>query len=149
MSHALLRLTWFASVLAQIYYFKPQTLSVSTLFLLVLTYWFGNAMHVAMPSHGIFRWLNPGPFNSTVVSHEVYGKPSDRSYQSKSTLRSSSCRLPHPHLLQLSRSSPCRIVSSTSAFRENAFAQYRPVYYNNKMVRVLSERTEPPTDGFV
>lgn len=52
------------SVLAQIYYFKPQTLSVSTLFLLVLSYWFGNGLATLLPSHGIFRWINPGPFNS-------------------------------------------------------------------------------------
>ena len=56
------------SVLAQIYYFKPQTLSVSTLFLLVLSYWFGNAMHMLIPDKGIFRWLNPGPFNSESIS---------------------------------------------------------------------------------
>ncbi|KAI0822753.1 OPT oligopeptide transporter [Trametes gibbosa] len=53
----------FGAVLAQIYYFKPQTLSVSTLFLLVLSYWFGNAMAIGLPSGGIFRWINPGPFN--------------------------------------------------------------------------------------
>ena len=53
-----------SSVLAQIYYFKPQTLSVSTLFLLVLSYWFGTGMATLLPSHGIFRWINPGPFNS-------------------------------------------------------------------------------------
>ncbi|KAH8099561.1 OPT oligopeptide transporter [Cristinia sonorae] len=53
----------FGAVLAQIYYFKPQTLSVSTLFLLVLSYWFGNGMHMFLPSRGIFRWINPGPFN--------------------------------------------------------------------------------------
>ncbi|KAH9919813.1 OPT oligopeptide transporter protein-domain-containing protein [Fomitopsis serialis] len=45
------------------YYFKPQTLSVSILLLLVLSYWFGNAMHIALPSKGIFKFLNPGPFN--------------------------------------------------------------------------------------
>ncbi|KAF7799543.1 hypothetical protein EIP86_010780 [Pleurotus ostreatoroseus] len=53
----------FGAVLAQIYYFKPQTLNVSTLFLLILSYWFGNGMHIALPSRGIFRWINPGPFN--------------------------------------------------------------------------------------
>ncbi|KIP12330.1 hypothetical protein PHLGIDRAFT_62013 [Phlebiopsis gigantea 11061_1 CR5-6] len=53
----------FGAVLAQIYYFKPQTLSVSTLFLLILSYWLGNAMHIALPSKGLFRFLNPGPFN--------------------------------------------------------------------------------------
>ncbi|CCL99597.1 uncharacterized protein FIBRA_01615 [Fibroporia radiculosa] len=54
----------FGAVLAQIYYFKPQTLLVSILLLLVLSYWFGNAMHMLLPSRGLFRWLNPGPFNS-------------------------------------------------------------------------------------
>ncbi|KAH9934458.1 OPT oligopeptide transporter [Epithele typhae] len=53
----------FGAVLAQIYWFKPQTLNVSTLFLLVLSYWLGTAMHYSLPSHGIFRWINPGPFN--------------------------------------------------------------------------------------
>ncbi|KAI0364037.1 OPT oligopeptide transporter [Pilatotrama ljubarskyi] len=53
----------FGAVLAQIYYFKPQTLLVSQLFLLVLAYWFGNALAMAIPSGGLFRWLNPGPFN--------------------------------------------------------------------------------------
>ncbi|KAI0748321.1 OPT oligopeptide transporter [Daedaleopsis nitida] len=53
----------FGAVLAQIYYFKPQTLLVSTLFLLVLSYWFGNAMAMFLPSHGLFRFINPGPFN--------------------------------------------------------------------------------------
>ncbi|KZT09762.1 OPT oligopeptide transporter [Laetiporus sulphureus 93-53] len=53
----------FGAVLAQIYYFKPQTILVSQLFLLVLSYWFGNLMHMFLPSRGIFAWLNPGPFN--------------------------------------------------------------------------------------
>ncbi|OBZ65710.1 Oligopeptide transporter 3 [Grifola frondosa] len=53
----------FGAVLAQIYYFKPQTLLVSTLFLLILSYWFGNGMHMLLPSKGFFRFLNPGPFN--------------------------------------------------------------------------------------
>ncbi|KAH9949944.1 OPT oligopeptide transporter [Amylocystis lapponica] len=53
----------FGAVLAQIYYFKPQTLLVSTLLLLILSYWFGNGMHMLLPSKGIFRWINPGPFN--------------------------------------------------------------------------------------
>ena len=71
--HARTRLTAppppLCSVLAQIYYFKPQTLSVSSLFLLVLSYWFGNAMHIILPSRGIFRWINPGPFNSESGPH--------------------------------------------------------------------------------
>ncbi|KAH9919872.1 OPT oligopeptide transporter [Fomitopsis serialis] len=53
----------FGAVLAQIYYFKPQTLNVSVLLLLILSYWFGNGMHMALPSRGWWRWVNPGPFN--------------------------------------------------------------------------------------
>ncbi|EPS95668.1 OPT oligopeptide transporter [Fomitopsis schrenkii] len=53
----------FGAVLAQIYYFKPQTLNVSTLLLLILSYWFGNGMHIIIPTKGWWRWLNPGPFN--------------------------------------------------------------------------------------
>ncbi|KAH9833277.1 OPT oligopeptide transporter [Rhodofomes roseus] len=53
----------FGAVLAQIYYFKPQTLNVSTLLLLILSYWFGNGLHMAIPTKGRWRWLNPGPFN--------------------------------------------------------------------------------------
>lgn len=55
----------FGAVLAQIYYFKPQTLSVSALFLLVLSYWFGHGLHIIIPQRGVWRVLNPGPFNST------------------------------------------------------------------------------------
>lgn len=54
----------FGAVLGQIYYFKPQTLAVSKLFLLILTYWFGNALHMVLPERGVWTWLNPGPFNS-------------------------------------------------------------------------------------
>ncbi|THH31057.1 hypothetical protein EUX98_g3142 [Antrodiella citrinella] len=53
----------FGAVLAQIYYFKPQTLNVSILFLLVLSYWIGNGMALFLPSRGYFRYINPGPFN--------------------------------------------------------------------------------------
>ncbi|KZT66154.1 OPT superfamily oligopeptide transporter [Daedalea quercina L-15889] len=53
----------FGAVLAQIYYLKPQTLTVSTLLLLILSFWFGNLMHIIMPTNGRWRWLNPGPFN--------------------------------------------------------------------------------------
>ncbi|KAI0732700.1 OPT oligopeptide transporter [Fomitopsis betulina] len=53
----------FGAVLAQIYYFKPQTLNVSTLLLLILSYWIGNGLHAIIPTKGWWRWLNPGPFN--------------------------------------------------------------------------------------
>lgn len=56
------------SVLAQIYYFKPQTLNVSVLFLLVLSYWIGHGMATFIPSHGYWRYLNPGHFNSEFES---------------------------------------------------------------------------------
>ncbi|KAI0732699.1 OPT oligopeptide transporter [Fomitopsis betulina] len=53
----------FGAVLAQIYYFKPQTINVSTLLLMILTYWIGNGLHIITPTKGCWRWLNPGPFN--------------------------------------------------------------------------------------
>lgn len=53
----------FGAVLAQIYYFKPQTITVSQNFLLIITYFFGQAMAKFLPSRGIFKWINPGPFN--------------------------------------------------------------------------------------
>ncbi|KZT63319.1 OPT superfamily oligopeptide transporter [Daedalea quercina L-15889] len=53
----------FGAVLAQIYYFKPQNLSVSALLLLILSFALGNAMHSLLPSKGVFKWINPGPFN--------------------------------------------------------------------------------------
>ncbi|KAH9945802.1 OPT oligopeptide transporter [Epithele typhae] len=59
----------FGAVLAQIYYFKPQTLNVSALFLLVLSYWFGNAMHMIIPSGGIFRYLTPVPSTLPSPTH--------------------------------------------------------------------------------
>ncbi|KZW00642.1 OPT superfamily oligopeptide transporter [Exidia glandulosa HHB12029] len=53
----------FGAVLAQIYYFKPQTVSVSHLFLLLISYFIGNFMAAVIPRHGWWRYLNPGPFN--------------------------------------------------------------------------------------
>ncbi|KAJ7650709.1 OPT oligopeptide transporter protein-domain-containing protein [Roridomyces roridus] len=56
-------LSAFASVLATIYTFKPQNATVSQLFCLIIAYVLGTAMHSVMPSHGYWRYLNPGPFN--------------------------------------------------------------------------------------
>ncbi|KAJ7086088.1 OPT oligopeptide transporter [Mycena belliarum] len=56
-------LSAFASVLATIYTFKPQNASVSQLFCLIIAYVLGTAMHSALPSHGFWRYINPGPFN--------------------------------------------------------------------------------------
>ncbi|KAH9924206.1 OPT oligopeptide transporter [Fomitopsis serialis] len=56
-------LSAFGSVLSTIYTFKPQNASVSQLFCLIIAYVLGTAMHVIMPSHSYWRYLNPGPFN--------------------------------------------------------------------------------------
>ncbi|KZO91322.1 OPT oligopeptide transporter [Calocera viscosa TUFC12733] len=57
-----LGLSAFGAVLA-VSLFKPQTLTVSKLFLLVISYWLGNIMARLIPTQGWFRYLNPGPFN--------------------------------------------------------------------------------------
>ncbi len=55
----------FASVLQEIYYFKPQVIYVSVVFLAVISYVLGEAMAFILPSRGpIGHFLNPGPFNS-------------------------------------------------------------------------------------
>ncbi|KAI0306821.1 OPT oligopeptide transporter protein-domain-containing protein [Multifurca ochricompacta] len=56
-------LSTFGSVLAEIYYFKPQTIFVSTMFLAIISYLIGISMEVIIPRSGWFRYLNPGPFN--------------------------------------------------------------------------------------
>ncbi|KAG6862465.1 hypothetical protein C0995_000011 [Termitomyces sp. Mi166 len=56
-------LSAFGGVLAEIYYFKPQTVVVSTMFLAVISYALGMAFSKVIPSRGIFRYLNPHPFN--------------------------------------------------------------------------------------
>ncbi|KAJ6474554.1 OPT oligopeptide transporter [Mycena vulgaris] len=53
----------FGAVLAQLYYFKPQTLSVSQGFLLIMTFFGGKAMEKIIPRWGPLKRLNPGPFN--------------------------------------------------------------------------------------
>ncbi|RDW82602.1 OPT superfamily oligopeptide transporter-1 [Coleophoma cylindrospora] len=58
-------LSTFGSALATIFLFKPQSVSVSIIFLTVLSYVAGNAMSTLLPKTGtIGRWLNPQPFNS-------------------------------------------------------------------------------------
>ncbi|KAG6828622.1 hypothetical protein H0H92_007267 [Tricholoma furcatifolium] len=53
------------STFAEIYYFKPvgQTVSVSTMFIAIIAYVLGTAWASFVPSRGIFRYLNPHPFN--------------------------------------------------------------------------------------
>ncbi|KAJ7475997.1 OPT oligopeptide transporter protein-domain-containing protein [Mycena latifolia] len=58
-----LGLSAFGGVLAEIYYFKPQTVLVSTMFLAIIAFILGKAMESILPSRGVFRFLNPHPFN--------------------------------------------------------------------------------------
>ncbi|KAF2096568.1 OPT superfamily oligopeptide transporter [Rhizodiscina lignyota] len=54
----------FGSVLQEIFYFKPQVIYVSVVFLTVLAYILGEFMAYTIPRKGaIGRFLNPGPFN--------------------------------------------------------------------------------------
>jgi OPT family small oligopeptide transporter len=66
-------LSVFGSVLAEIYYFKPQTIFVNTIFLLMLAYVLCEALSNGIPRHTgragltwanpILKFLNPHPFN--------------------------------------------------------------------------------------
>jgi OPT oligopeptide transporter protein len=57
-------LSIFGSVLQEIFYFKPQTIFVSQVFVTILAYIIGEFMAFAIPRCGkIGRFLNPGPFN--------------------------------------------------------------------------------------
>ncbi|KAJ7707539.1 OPT oligopeptide transporter protein-domain-containing protein [Mycena rosella] len=58
-----LGLSAFGGVLAEIYYFKPQTVLVSTMFLAIIAFVLGKAMESILPSRGVFHFLNPHPFN--------------------------------------------------------------------------------------
>ncbi|KAG9691583.1 OPT superfamily oligopeptide transporter, partial [Aureobasidium melanogenum] len=59
-----LGLSIFASVLQEIFYFKPQTIYVSNVFLCVIAYVLGEAMSKVLPSKGVIGgYLNPHPFN--------------------------------------------------------------------------------------
>jgi hypothetical protein len=57
-----LGLSAFGGALGTIYYFKPQTLSVSTIFLGVISYVIGELMARIIPRWGwLGRLLNPHP----------------------------------------------------------------------------------------
>ncbi|KAG2106875.1 OPT oligopeptide transporter protein-domain-containing protein [Suillus cothurnatus] len=58
-----LGLSAFGGVLAEIYYFRPQTVTVSLMFLADVSYILGVSMETFIPRCGILRYLNPGPFN--------------------------------------------------------------------------------------
>ena len=58
-------LSGFGSALATIFLFKPQSVSVSIIFLTVISYVAGNALEYIIPKTGkVGRWLNPHSFNS-------------------------------------------------------------------------------------
>ncbi|KAB5572484.1 OPT oligopeptide transporter protein-domain-containing protein [Coniochaeta sp. 2T2.1] len=58
-------LSAFGSALATIFFFKPQSVSVSIIFLTVISYVAGNALATVIPRKGkLGRWLNPHDFNS-------------------------------------------------------------------------------------
>ncbi|KAJ7884544.1 OPT oligopeptide transporter [Mycena olivaceomarginata] len=63
-------LSAFSSV-TTIYTFKPQNASVSQLFCLIIAYVLGTAMHSVIPSHGVWCYLNPGPFNLKTPASNV------------------------------------------------------------------------------
>lgn len=54
----------FASVLQELFYFKPQTIYISVIFLTVIAYILGEALATAIPRFGPLKYLNPFPFNS-------------------------------------------------------------------------------------
>lgn len=59
-----LGLSAFGGTISAIYYFKPQSVIVSTVFLAVIAWLLGEALALAIPRKGaIGRFLNPGPFN--------------------------------------------------------------------------------------
>ena len=52
-------LTQYIMSTAEIYYFKPQTVLVSTMFLAIISYVLGVAMETFIPRTGWFQYLNP------------------------------------------------------------------------------------------
>ncbi|OZJ06025.1 hypothetical protein BZG36_01101 [Bifiguratus adelaidae] len=56
----------FGAVLQEIYYFKPQVVLISPLFIQIIGYVLGNAMAKVIPKS---RFFNPGPF--TIKEHVV------------------------------------------------------------------------------
>ncbi|KAF8176072.1 OPT oligopeptide transporter [Pholiota molesta] len=69
-----LGLSCFGAVLGQIFYFRPQTVQVSQLFLQIISYIMGKVMEELIPGpaenarirtsdNAFWRFMNPGPFN--------------------------------------------------------------------------------------
>lgn len=58
-----LGLAAFGAVIAEIFYFKPQTITVNVIFLQIIAFVLGEAT-TCIPQWGpVGRFLNPGPFN--------------------------------------------------------------------------------------
>lgn len=54
----------FGGTISTIYYFKPQTVSLPTVFNAVIIYVLGEGMAWLIPRKGVVgKWLNPHPFN--------------------------------------------------------------------------------------
>ncbi|KUI57842.1 Oligopeptide transporter 5 [Cytospora mali] len=58
-----LGLSTFGAVLAEIFYFKPQTVNVNSIFLIIIAYCLGEATTLIPRAGAIGRFLNPGPFS--------------------------------------------------------------------------------------
>lgn len=56
-------LACFGATIAEIFYFKPQTVNVNTVFLVIIAFCLGEATTVIPRKGAIGRFLNPGPFN--------------------------------------------------------------------------------------
>ncbi|KIJ05994.1 hypothetical protein PAXINDRAFT_20786, partial [Paxillus involutus ATCC 200175] len=54
-----LGLSTFGGSLAEIYYFKPQTVLVSLMFFAIISYIIGFAMETFIPRRSLLRYLNP------------------------------------------------------------------------------------------
>jgi hypothetical protein len=74
-----LGLSAFGGALGTIYYFKPQTLSVSTIFLGVISYVLGELMARILPRRGwLGKLLNPHPVRFlTPIKHKGTAFPPD------------------------------------------------------------------------
>lgn len=57
-------LSTFGATLATVYYFKPQAVFVSVIFLALISYITGEALAFIIPSKGwVGKWFDPHPFN--------------------------------------------------------------------------------------
>jgi len=54
----------FASVIQEIYYFKPQAIYVSLVFITVIGYALGELLALLPRTNAVLRFINPFPFNS-------------------------------------------------------------------------------------